>query len=114
MKGKGKVFATIAIVLVLGGCLVGILNHLENYDEYFYTKIDNSKLQELSSGEYMKYEYTLDCYNKKGKKRKLHFKTSRQLREGACLSLEVRSGGVHKWEEVEYNDLPEKVQEKLK
>lgn len=111
---KGRIFATIAIVLVLAGCLAGILNHLENYDEYFYTKIDNSRIRELSSSEDMKYEYTLDCYSKNGKKRKLSFKTSRQLREGAYLSLEVRAGGVHKWEELHYNDLPQKVQEKIK
>lgn len=62
----------------------------------------------------MKYEYTLDSYNKNGKKRSLDFKTSRLLKEGAYISLEVKSIGVHKWEEVKYNDLPQKVQDKLK
>ena len=111
---KGKVFAVIATVLVLGACFVAGLNYLENYDEYFYSKIDNSKMRELSSNEDMKYEYTLDCYNKNCKKRALHFKTSRILKEGAYISLEVRSAGVHKWEEVKYKDLPLKVQEKIK
>lgn len=108
-----KVFAVIAIVIVLGVCVAGGLNYLENYDEVFYAKVDNSKVQELSSDEDMKYEYTLDCYNKNGKSRELDFKTSRQLREGAYISLEVRSLGVHKWEEVTYDDLPQPVQEKF-
>lgn len=111
---KGKVFAVIATVLVLGACFVGGLHYLENYDEFFYSKIDNSRMKELSTNEDMKYAYTLDCYNKNGKKRSLHFKTSRQLKEGAYISLEVRSAGVYKWEEVQYNDLPLKTQEKLK
>lgn len=61
----------------------------------------------------MKYQYTLDCYDQNGNKRELNFKTFRELREGAYISLEVRSLGVHKWEEVQYNDLPQKVQEKI-
>ena len=58
----------------------------------------------------MKYEYTLDCYNETGKKRELKFKTSRELKEDAFLKLEVKTFGVHSWEEVQYNELPEKVQ----
>lgn len=111
---KGKIFAVIAAILGLGLCFVGGLYYLENYDEYFYAKIDNSKIRELSSKEDMKYEYTLDSYNKNGRKRTLDFKTSRLLKEGAYISLEVRSVGVHKWEEVKYNDLPQKVQDKIK
>lgn len=110
---KGKVFAIAAIVLILGGCLAVGLNYLEGYDASYYTKIDNSEVRELSSDEDMKYEYALDCYNEDGKKRELKFKTVRQLRERAYLLLEVRALGVHKWEEVEYNDLPQKVQEKF-
>lgn len=111
---KGKIFAVIATVLVLGVCLVGGLYYMENYDEFFFTKIDNSKIRELSSNDNMKYEYTLDCYNKNGRKRELKFKNSRELKEGAYLSLEVRFSGVHKWEEVKYSELPQKVQEKIK
>lgn len=111
MKGK---FVVIATVLVLVVCLAVGLYYLENYDEIFYAKIDNNMKRELSSNDNMKYEYTLDCYNKNGKKRKLKFKTSRELKEDAYILLEVRSSGVHKWEEVQYNDLPQKVQEKIK
>lgn len=111
---KGKAVVVVVIILGLGVCLFGGLKYLEGYDKVFYTKVDNSSVKELSSDEDMKYEYTLDSYNKNGKKRSLGFKTSRKLKEGAYLSLEVRSFGVHKWEEVKYDDLPKKVQEKLK
>lgn len=111
---KGKIFAVIASVLFLGVCIVGGLYYFENYDEFFYAKVDNSRVRKLSSTEDMKYEYTLDCYNKNGKKRELGFKTSRELKEGAYISLEVRSAGVYQWEEAEYDDLPQKVQEKIK
>lgn len=62
----------------------------------------------------MKYEYKLDSYDEKGKKRTLKFETSRELKEDAYLMLEVRSTGVHKWEEVQFDELPAAAQEKLK
>lgn len=110
---KGKIFAVIATVLVLGGCLMGGLHYMENYDEFFYAKVDDSRMRELSPGDDMKYEYTLDGYNKGGKKRELTFKTSRELKVGAYISLEVLFSGVHAWEEVKYEDLPQKAQEKI-
>lgn len=58
----------------------------------------------------MKYEYTLDCYNEKENKKEMKSKTSRELKEGAFLKLEVKTFGVHNWEEVQYGELPEKVQ----
>ncbi|MCI8484061.1 MAG: YxeA family protein [Lachnospiraceae bacterium] len=110
---KGKLFAAIITVLILGVCFAGGLYYMENYDEFFYGKVDNSRMEKLSSNDEMKYEYTLDCYNKKGKKRELVFKTSRKLKEGAYISLEVKFSGVHKWEEVQYKELPQKVQDKI-
>lgn len=114
---KGKVFtavAAVAAVLVLGACLIKGLDHLENYDEFFYSQVDNSRMRELPPSEDMKYEYKLNCYNDKGKGRELTFKTSRKLKEGAYISLEVRAMGVHTWEEVQYSGLPQKVQQKIK
>lgn len=87
---KGKIIAVIVTVLAIGGGLAGALYYLEKQDEFYYTKIDNSRTRELE------------------------FKTSRKLKEGAFLSLEVRSFGVHKWQEVNYSDMPSKVQEKIK
>lgn len=111
---RRKVVVIIAVVLVLGVCAVVGLNYMENYDEFYYAQIDNSKVEELSPDKDMNYEYTLDCYDENGKKRELDFKTSRKLKEGGYVSLEVRSLGVHKWEGIQYNDLPQKVQECLK
>ena len=45
-----------------------------------------------------------------GKSREIKFKTSRQLREGAYLKLEfLNIAGVRNWEEVQLEELPEKV-----
>ena len=57
----------------------------------------------------MKYEYTLKSYNEHGSEKELKFKTSRELKERAFLKLEVKVFGVHSWEEVSYDELPDKV-----
>lgn len=110
---NNKIFIVIGIILVLGCCGI-VFYYMENYEAVYYSKVDNTKVEKISTSDNMKYQYTLDCYNKSGWMRNLKFKTSRELKEGAYLSLEVKVFGVHKWEEVKYNDLPEKVKEKLK
>lgn len=109
---KEKMPMIIAIIVAIAICCVA-LYFLENYESVYYTQIDNSKIAKITSSDDMKYEYTLDCYNENGKKKEIKFKTSRELREDAYLILEVRTFGVHTWEEVQVNELPEKVKTAL-
>jgi len=68
-------------------------------------------VEQLSSGD-MRYEYTLDAYNEKGNSKEVTFKTSRELKDDAYLKLDVMlTRGVKSWEEVQYDELPDKVQE---
>ena len=61
---KGKIFAGIGIVVVIA--VFFIIFWLLFYQEStYYTKIDNTKVEQLDSGD-MRYEYTLDAYNEKG------------------------------------------------
>lgn len=96
---------TFLAIVILGG----IIYYLEYYEAIYYTKIDNTKLEQVSSNDDMRFQYTLDCYNEKGKKKELTFKASRELRQDAYLLLEVRSIGVHTWKEVQESELPDKV-----
>lgn len=107
-----KVFYVLGIILFLSLCLFG-LYYLDNYEGIYYSKIDNTKIKRLENGD-MKYEYTLDSYNEKGNKKELKFKTSRELKEAAYIKFIVRITGVHSWEEVTFDDLPNKVKEKYK
>ena len=106
---KEKIPMIIAVVVAIAIC-VAILYFFENYESVYFTQIDNTKIEKLSSTDDMKYKYTLECYNEKGKKKELKFKTSRELKEDAFLNLEVKTLGVHSWEEVQYDELPKKVQ----
>lgn len=106
VKEKLPIIITVVIVILI--CL-GIFYFLENYEAIYYTQIDNNKLTSISSTDDMKYEYTLYSYNENGNKKEINFKTSRKLKEDACLRLEVWTIGVHSWEEIQFDELPEKV-----
>lgn len=110
---KKTIITGIGIAAFLACCGIGFY-YLENYEGTYYTQIDNTKITKLSTSDDMKYEYTIDCYDKNGKKKELKFKTSRELREQAYLKLTTRIFGVHHWEEVQRKELPETVQDKLK
>ena len=108
---KGKIFAGIGIVVVIAVFFV-IFWLLFYQESTYYTKIDNTKVEQLDSGD-MRYEYTLDAYNEKGNSKEVTFKTSRELKDDAYLKLDVMlTRGVKSWEEVQYDELPDKVQEK--
>lgn len=109
---KERIPMIIIIVIALVICTI-VVYFMEFSQSIYYTQIDNTKIEKNLSSDDMKYQYTLKCYSKNGKEKELTFKTSRELREDAYLKLEVKMlSGVHSWEEVQYNELPEKVQTK--
>ena len=69
---KEKLPMVIAVIVAIVICVTG-LYFFENYKSIYYTQIDNTKIEKVSSSDNMKYEYTLDCYNENGKKRDLEF-----------------------------------------
>ena len=84
--------------------------YLFEKEMYYYTQIDNSKVEELDSKEDMQYKYTLTMYDKNAHAKEISFKTSRILREEAFLKIKYYNiFGVNNWQEVEYEELPDKV-----
>jgi len=106
---KSRILVVIGILLFVG-ITIGIFYYMENYESIYYTKIDNTKITKLETTSDMKYEYTLNSYNKNGQSKKLKFKTVRELKDKAYIKLVVKATGVNKWEEVKFDELPEKVQ----
>ena len=111
IKEKIPMIITVIVAIAICGIVFFVM---ENYESVYYTQIDNTKIQRISTTDDMKYEYTLDCYNENGKKKEIKFKTSRELKEDSYLKLEVMvTRGVKSWEEVQVNELPEKVKTAL-
>lgn len=120
MKRK-TVFAVISAVAVI--CLAVILTlHFTQFGStYYYTQIDNTKIQQVDSRggvidfNRMDYSYTLAAYDEKGKEKEIKFGVSKELKEGAFLRLKfIPVRGVTDWCEVKFDELPEKVKDMYK
>ena len=106
---KEKLPIIIAVIIVIA-LLFGAYYFLVLHKDLYYTQIDNTKIEEISGTDDMKYQYTLTAYNKNGKEKEVQFKTSRELREGAYLELDVMQiRGVINWREVQIEELPDDV-----
>lgn len=107
LKEKIPIIIAILVAIILCGFA---FYFFEYHEEVYYTQIDNSKISKLVTTDNMKYEYTLLAYNEKGRKKEFTFKTSRELRNEAYLKLETKVLiGVRQWEEIQFEELPEKV-----
>ena len=106
---KEKLPIIIAVIIMIA-LMIGAYYLLVVHKDQYYTQIDNTKMEEVSGTDDMKYQYTLTAYNKNGKEKEVQFKTSRELREEAYLELDVmQMRGVVNWREVQTDDLPDDV-----
>ena len=110
---KEKIPMIIAVIILIA-LMVGTYYILFVHKTQYYTQIDNTKIEELSGEDDMRYQYTLTAYNKNGKEKEIQFKTSRELREGAYLELDVmQMRGVVNWREVQQEELPNDVKAEM-
>ena len=110
---KEKILMIVAVIIVIG-LIVGAYYFLVIHKDLYYTQIDNTKVEEISTTDDMEYQYTLTAYKKNGKSKEIQFKTSRDLKEDAYLEVEVMQfRGVVNWKEVQANELPEKVKAEM-
>lgn len=107
---KNFILTIIGIILFFGACIaIYYFSFYENTT--YYTLIDNTKVKKVDDTD-MPYEYKLKSYTEDGKEKNIKFYTVRELKEGAYLKLEyMLLRGVTKWEEVTYEDLPNKLKE---
>lgn len=88
-------------------------------DTTCYTQIDNEHVREIEPDKGvikpnggMSYEYSLPAYGQDGKESTVTFGTERELADGRYIKLTSRLfQGVIGWEEVAFDELPQKVQD---
>ena len=66
---KEKLPMVIAVVVAIGILALAYYFMFVHKDVY-YTQIDNEKIEQISTSDDMKYEYTLTAYNTNGKEKK--------------------------------------------
>lgn len=110
---KRIVAAMLGVLMV--GTLVGVF-YLTNTDNAstWYVQVDDAVAQDKSDEGEEVWEYTLDAYDEGGTHRQLTFTAGKRLRDDAYLKLRylpVRE--VISWEEVQIDELPQAVRERL-
>lgn len=111
LKEKLPIMIAIIIVILL---LIGAYYLLFIQKNIYYIQIDNTKIEQISSTDDMRYQYSLIAYDKNRKEKEIEFKTTRQLRDGAYLELEVMTTrGVISWKEIKVEELPDEVKTKM-
>ena len=109
--------ALVAVVIVVAGGVTFFA--FSGSSSIYYTQIDNSKVEKNSSNGgvidlkgNLPYLYTLAAYDENGGEKEVIFGTSKELKEGAFIRLEVMPiRGVISWSEVQYDELPTAVQD---
>lgn len=108
----------IIISIILFILLVGIFYYFAFEKDYtYYSKIDNNRIKkvESSGGVFdlhggMDYEYNLRMYDELGNSKEIKFGTDRELKQDAYIKVKYYIiSGVNKWEEVMFDELPERV-----
>ena len=118
MKKTWLIWLGTAAVVIAGIILCYTTFFTGSGDIAYYTQIDNSRVETNDSkggvidfkGN-LPYSYTLTSYDENGEEKEITFGTSKELQEGAFISLEVVPvRGVTSWAEVQYEELPAAVQ----
>lgn len=109
--------ALIVFVAALVALMTVDFNRI-NKDAYYVQVTTDGEVEEykLSTGEIAKtYWYELPSYDDSGKEKTLKFSATKNLRQDAYLQLHVKGGTeVSTYDEVQFDEIPTKAQEKLK
>lgn len=117
-KGYFGIGALLVLFVVALLVLMNVDFNRINKDHYYLQITKDGEVEEykLDSGEIGKtYWYELPSYNEDGNEQTLKFSAQKNLRKGAYLKLYVQDGKkVTSYNEVQFDEIPKKAQEKLK
>lgn len=117
-----KVYVGIGAALLLFVAALVALRTVDfnriNKDTYYVQVTTDGELEEykLNTGKIAEtYWYELPSYDERGKEQTLEFSATKNLRKDAYLKLYVKGGKeVSSYDEVQFDEIPTKAQEKLK
>ena len=106
MKTRTILLLTLWFIIIIIA-MVGLFYLTFFTDSTWYIQIDNTRLTDVTPRGGMYYRYELTAWNESGRERKLTFETSRILRDGAYLRVNVAPlRGVTDWTEIEADEVP--------
>jgi len=114
-----KISAFIVLIIVgvtlligKGGPIVDQLNPFIKEDIY-YAVVDNDGKYGAENKGFARWEYKFKGYNESGQEQKIAMTASKHLRIGAYLKIRSKGSYGMEWEEVQIDEIPRKVKEKV-
>lgn len=103
-----SVSVAVVLLFISAGVLLGpMVQRFGLYEGSYYTRVDNERIASSDSNDDLDYEYSLYAYARDGSRIEVRFGTSRILRDGAYLQLELLPlRGVVSWSEVDLQTVP--------
>ena len=112
-----RYIALFSILIVFASVLVGCDLNSMGKDTYYVQITVDGKVYEGKADDgtrYTDYQYKLAGFDEEGKEKTMEFTAQKNLRKEAFLRIYYSDKkGVTAWEEVQKDELPAKVKEKL-
>ncbi|KRG11125.1 YxeA family protein [Lederbergia galactosidilytica] len=115
---KSWIIGLLTIFIIVGGLVAAsLIFHNEVTDRFnplvpqkdVYVQIMEKGTPRSQGG----YDYTLSGFDESGIERKVTFYAAEELRNSAYLRVDAKGKYIKTWEEVQWEELPNKVSEKL-
>lgn len=104
------------IMVIITTMLVGCNVNRMGKDQYYVqiTMDGKEKITKADNEKYIYYEYNLPGFDEDGNEKEMEFNADKNLRKEAFLRIYYSDKkGVTSWQEVQRDELPEKVKAKL-
>ena len=114
--GRALKMVGVVVAIVLAGVAAWWgYNQVFTSPSTWYVQVDNTKLSPADENNNdFDYHYDLPAVSETGETQTVGFDTSRELRDGAYLKLEMLAlRGVVRWEEVTWDNIPAAAQAHL-
>ena len=102
---------SISYFLYKGGIFVDALNPFLKEKNYYV--VVNQKGEQIKESGYQTWKYHFRGYDKLGVSQELPMTVSKRLRMGAYLEVHSKGKNVISWHELQENDIPDDIKEKL-
>lgn len=112
------IIAIFAALAVAGYAILSVDWNRFNKEQYYTVVTEEVEIEEtvISTGEVMtRYWYDFTSYDENGQEQVLELSAAKQLRVGAYLRIYVKDDTVvTSYDEVTFEDIPQKAQQQLK
>lgn len=108
-SGLRIVFVVIVLVVLGAVFMTSFKEEFDRFNPFMTKEYVYVQINEPAQPEHGRFKYKLTGYNAEGKKKKISFTASIELKEGTLLKVLARGSYTEVWEKVEPDDIPKDI-----